>query len=110
MPFLQGNELYKLRKSTKGKVNISENNGNWKGNKVGYGALHRWVRSRLKKPSVCGLCKNSSPRDLSNKYGVYNRDLKNWEWLCRKCHMAVDGRRFCGCPHKKGCLYAMRKL
>jgi len=31
------------------------------------------------------------PHDLANK-GTYDRKLKNWEWLCRKCHMIKDGR------------------
>ena len=111
MPFLKNNKLYLLRRSTKGKVNIAEKNGNWKGDKVGYGGLHTWIRERLPKPKTCEICHRNLPLDLSNKTGVYNRGLKNWEWLCRRCHMERDGRRLCGCPHKKECkLYDMRKL
>ncbi len=32
------------------------------------------------------------PLDLSNKSGKYKRDLIDWEWLCRRCHMIKDGR------------------
>lgn len=68
-----------------------ECNPSWKGDRVGYGSLHTWVASRLLKPALCQICESCPPRDLANK-GVYNRDLANWEWLCRRCHMTKDGR------------------
>lgn len=66
---------------------------NWKGyyGKITLSALHRWVETRFPKPNLCVECKSKPPRDLANK-GVYNRDLENWEWLCRRCHMTKDGR------------------
>lgn len=68
-------------------------NGNpiWKGDKVGYAQLHEWVRMRKPKPEYCEKCGKFMPYDMANK-GIYNRDLINWEWLCRKCHMIKDGR------------------
>lgn len=63
----------------------------WKGDKVGYGKLHEWVKNRIIKPEICPRCKKRKAYDLANK-GIYNRDLKNWEYLCRKCHMKSDGR------------------
>lgn len=63
----------------------------WKGEDVGYTQLHRWVESRLTKPALCQRCETRKAYDLSNK-GTYNRDLENWEWLCRRCHMLEDGR------------------
>lgn len=30
--------------------------------------------------------------DLANKSGKYLRDLSDWWYLCRKCHMTIDGR------------------
>ena len=71
--------------------NSAEKNGMWRGNKVKLKALHEWVRSRFPKPCFCEKCKTKKPIDLANK-GTYNRELKNWEWLCRKCHMESDGR------------------
>ena len=70
---------------------IKEKNPQWKGNKVGYNALHSWVKIRLPKTVLCEFCKKNPAYDLANK-GIYNRDLINWEWLCRKCHMTNDGR------------------
>lgn len=70
---------------------LAEKNPMWKGDKVGLGQLHTWVRERLPKPKLCECCKKVPPLDLANK-GTYNRELSNWEWLCRRCHMTKDGR------------------
>lgn len=72
-------------------VNLAESNGMWKGDDVELNGLHDWVRKRFAKPEKCMKCNEATPIDLANK-GIYNRDLKNWEWLCRKCHMLSDGR------------------
>lgn len=58
---------------------------------VGYDQLHRRVTKRFPKPPLCQKCNIQPPRDLANK-GIYNEDLKNWEWLCRRCHIYSDGR------------------
>jgi hypothetical protein len=72
-------------------VKKGQYNSNWKGNNVGYNALHKWVKQNLIKPKVCQSCFLSKPFDLANK-GIYDRNLNNWWWLCRKCHMIIDGR------------------
>lgn len=69
-----------------------EKHWNYKGDAVGYKPLHRYVRRRLPKPKKCPCCRKRPPYDLSNKRGVYSRDLNEWEWLCRRCHMIKDGR------------------
>jgi len=61
----------------------------WQGENVGYQALHTWVKRRLKKPLVCPRCGKAKRFDLSNN-GIYNREFKNWEWLCRGCHLKKD--------------------
>lgn len=63
----------------------------WKGDKVGYGALHDWVRSRLVAPKKCQHCGEEKKLDLANKTGQYLRDLDDWLWLCRSCHRQYDG-------------------
>ena len=73
-------------------VKLGSRNPMWKGEKVGKLSLHEWVKSRKEKPSVCERCKKNSSYDLSNKTGSYKRDLDDWEWLCRRCHMEDDGR------------------
>lgn len=72
--------------------NYGENNPAYKGDSVGYFALHDWVRRRIKKPKLCVACKQREARDLANISGTYQRDLSDWEYLCRKCHMDKDGR------------------
>lgn len=73
-------------------ANLGQNNGQWKGDFVGKNQLHRWVRSRLPEPKFCQRCKKQPPYDLANKFGNYVRDLSEWEYLCRKCHMESDNR------------------
>jgi hypothetical protein len=71
---------------------IGDKNPQWKGDNVGYFALHIWVRLRKEKPDVCDCCEIKPPHDLANKSGEYKRDLDDWMWLCRRCHMQLDGR------------------
>ena len=72
---------------------LSESNPMWKGDDVDKGpALHAWVRRHLAKPELCQTCSLKKAFDLANITGVYNREFKNWKYLCRKCHMLSDGR------------------
>lgn len=71
-----------------------EKNGRWKGDKVGYDALHQWVRRHLGKPGACEHCEKTG---LSGKYihwanksHEYKRELSDWIRLCAKCHKAYD--------------------
>lgn len=76
-----------------GKKDITgENNWMWKGEKVGYTSLHSWVKRRLNKPKECQDCGEEKRLDLANISQEYKRDITDWEWLCRKCHMTKDGR------------------
>ena len=74
------------------KINSAENNGNWKGDNVKYRALHEWVRNHKSEPALCVECEKQPPYDLANISGEYKRNLDDWEYLCRKCHMIKDGR------------------
>ena len=72
---------------------LSDNNPMWRGDKVKYAGLHVWIRSRLVKSKKCQKCKKVPPYDLANISQKYKRNLSDWEWLCRRCHMTKDGRR-----------------
>ena len=74
------------------KFNIAEKNGMWKGNNVGQGSLHEWIINRKPKPQFCESCKINPPYDLANISGEYKRNIDDFEWLCRSCHMEKDGR------------------
>ncbi len=71
---------------------LGPKNPRWKGNKVGYSGVHAWIRERYVKPEFCERCYKVPPRDLANKSGKYIRDLGDWWYLCRRCHMESDGR------------------
>jgi hypothetical protein len=70
----------------------NEKNPQWKGNNVSYKGLHAWIKRHKLKPLFCERCKIKSPRDLANISGEYKRDVNDFEWLCRRCHMKSDGR------------------
>jgi len=55
-------------------------------------ALHISITKQLPKPKYCNCCRKVTPIDLANISQKYKKDLSDWEWLCRKCHMIKDGR------------------
>ena len=71
---------------------IGNKNPMWKGDNVRYDALHEWIRNRKPKPEFCENCGVKPPYDLANISGRYKRDVNDFEWLCRSCHMNKDGR------------------
>lgn len=71
---------------------IGDKNPMWKGDAVGYTALHDWVKRHLPQPELCQRCKERPAIDAANISGEYKRDLTDWEYLCRTCHMNEDGR------------------
>jgi len=89
-------EIYGIRATQERKkrsiAKLGDKNPMWKGNDVGYGKLHVWVRTYKPMPEFCEECKKAKPYDLANKNGNYTRDFDEWEYLCRRCHMKKDGR------------------
>lgn len=72
---------------------IREKNTNWKGDKIkSMSGLHDWIRRNKPKPKFCEICSEKSPYDLANISGKYKRDINDYKWICRKCHMKEDGR------------------
>lgn len=67
-----------------------EKNHKWKGDNASIGAIHIWVKNNKKKPDLCERCNKVPPKDLSNNSGKYLRDIKDYEYLCRKCHRQKD--------------------
>ena len=74
-----------------------ENHSCWIGDKVGYNALHSWVKKHLGYPDVCEHCKKNglSGRQIhwANKDHEYKRILEDWLRLCAKCHSSYDRGR-----------------
>jgi hypothetical protein len=73
-------------------INVCEKNNMWQGNNVGISALHGWMTRHKPKPEVCEICKIKPPYDLANISGKYKRDINDFQWICRRCHMIQDGR------------------
>ena len=64
----------------------------WKGEKVGYVSLHKWVQKHKGKPSKCEFCGTEENRryewaHIKDKLG---RNLDNWIRLCVSCHRKYD--------------------
>jgi len=73
-------------------VKRGEGNVNWLGDSVGYSGVHLWIKRNYNKPKLCQICNVVPSYDLCNKSGNYKRDINDWFWACRKCHMLSDGR------------------
>lgn len=72
-----------------------EKHGMWKGNSVGYDALHDWVRRYKGAPKSCEECGIEENRTYhwANKSGKYLRELDDWIRLCVPCHSKLDKSR-----------------
>lgn len=74
--------------------NRRENHYEWKGDNVGYGALHSWVQKELGYPEACEHCekKGLSGHKIhwANKTGKYLRKHSDWLRLCVSCHRKYD--------------------
>jgi hypothetical protein len=64
----------------------------WKGENVGYHALHKWVDRELGKPSRCAHCDSTSELrfEWANIDHQYRRVLGDWLRLCTSCHRRYD--------------------
>jgi len=73
-------------------------NPKWKGDKVGYSGIHKWVYNHFLKPNKCehcgrnpGFSKNGTTLlQWANKSGKYLRKLSDWLCLCISCHALKD--------------------
>lgn len=85
----------KLSMETKHRMSLSakkdEDNHKWKGDDVGYRALHLWVERQLGKPTICEHCGLEERRmHWANKSHKYKREVSDWMRLCPKCHKQYD--------------------
>jgi len=67
-------------------------NSMWKGDNVGYSALHKWIKKQLFKRKVCQHCgtKKAKRYEWANISKKYKRDLEDWIELCCSCHYKFD--------------------
>ena len=66
---------------------------NWKGDAVGYGGIHYWIKKMLGKAIRCegencsGVSRKYEWANISRKY---KRELNDWKQLCKSCHVNFD--------------------
>jgi hypothetical protein len=75
-----------------------KNHHDWKGSKVSYSGLHKWVKKWLGLPKECVYCgvKDARRKDgrrtiqFANVSHKYKRNLTDWIPLCTPCHSKYD--------------------
>ena len=73
-----------------------EKHYSWKGDDVGYRALHVWVRKELGIPKKCAKCgaaevkKKRTNIQYANISKEYLRNVNDWIALCVSCHRNAD--------------------
>lgn len=79
-----------LSEETKRKFS-GENNYAWKGDSVGFNALHEWVNKyKPRSQTGCEHCHKNKPLHAANVSGKYRRDINDYLWLCPSCHRKFD--------------------
>lgn len=65
---------------------------NYKGEKAGYCAKHKWIKKMRGNPKYCEHCKKTDKKNYhwSNISGKYKKDINDWQRLCVKCHSKYD--------------------
>ena len=81
----------KGKKLGRNKYISNENHYLWKGDKVGYKALHGWLRRKYGIPDKCEKCGNNKFMEWANISGEYKRERNDWMKLCKSCHNKFDG-------------------
>jgi len=82
-----------MSEAHKGKL-LGEKSPLWKGENVGYGGLHAWIRRKIGKASSCFMCGIDDKKIKyvwANISGEYKRDVSDFINMCSKCHNLFDG-------------------
>lgn len=71
-----------------------ENHPRWKGDKVGYRALHMWIVKNFGKATTCDNLNCEFPNyhrfEWANLTNKTSRERSNWARLCVYCHRRMD--------------------
>ncbi len=89
----------------------------WKGENVGYSAVHKSLKRNFGNPSECSSCKKKGERigklwniEWANVSGRYLRDKSDYIALCRKCHykqeQGVKNKKFVWDSKRNNICYA----
>lgn len=93
--YIQGHNRRGHQSSDEHRQKISEANkgalsSQWKGDSVGYIALHQWLYRNKKRKGICEECGKKGKTDFANVSGEYKRDVDDFIELCRSCHCKRD--------------------
>lgn len=57
-------------------------------------SAHNWIKHTVKDRDSCEKCGSKNNLEWSNKTHTYKKELSDWQYLCRKCHMKYDKETF----------------
>jgi len=95
---------WKMREKTKKRIGFAnkgnglyEKNANWKGDKIGCGGVHTWIRRHHGNPTHCEDC-GLEGRKINGRWNIdwssidhnYTRNKEDYIGRCQKCHKKYD--------------------
>ncbi len=111
-PFTKGHKIRVGMKHPKSFIEGRKGNGNpaWKGDDVSLSGLHTWINRNFGRKKECEHCHTTKAKiyDWSNKDHKYRRQRKDWQRLCRKCHIAYD-KKFNGYKQSRHTILKVHK-
>jgi hypothetical protein len=81
------NQLLKVKLATTGDKSYA-----WKGDKIGYYGLHKWVNRWKGKSNLCEVCGTTKAKkyEWANIDHKYRRVLEDYIRMCTSCHRKYD--------------------
>ena len=52
--------------------------------------IHNWIRYHKPKQEYCTICNEERKLELANISGNYEKNIDDYHWLCKKCHVKFD--------------------
>ena len=65
----------------------------WKGDRVAYSTIHRWLSWVATKTGACSVCGDERITQWANLSGEYRRDVRDFAEMCVPCHKRYDRDR-----------------
>lgn len=62
----------------------------WRGDRVGYSGVHKWLVYNFGNPKKCEDCGSMTMAEWANISGKLERKRESYKGLCRKCHTKFD--------------------
>lgn len=72
------------------KTGLEEDNHMWKGDKVSYKGIHKFINRRHPRIGICEFCLTKTDTQYASKNHVYTRNRADYYELCFHCHIEYD--------------------